>query len=889
MLVHTYNALQDSTMATPRPKITSVEAHILVSPNAPDIFELPVGMSKNDTPSEPRPSDATTFRWSLNPFPQLPYCLKYPRYQGPLLQRLAYTFNTLPLEWDYGWSLSPSVAESWQSLETCLETATVALFNAVGALHLLEFRVFRRPSQFGYSRKFRKSDQSRRCCINGRNAFVPLMALCSYAISITPNFTNENPPWVGKLEEMGVHPEWVQLLKSSQLADFSESNKRLGVIIQPNCKWLNRIPNMIRANVPLYFLWDDPNDFASTPWFYKKYCPTLQEVRHAQTRERLRGQPPSWEDISVTALVADDQTSDPTLVPDDATHAPDDVTLVPDIPPQQPPPSNEPPIPDQFSGQKRGETMDQFFARRVERHARMAATETSAERISRLDREQMAQRHRIPGRGGARCFTWEEVDGFMMRTYLVRSAVENCWGSYTNSQRRYDGFYNEWDLATEFDPGVVALDDDDDDDDDDVHYMPAQQRTPSPPPPYPPSSPAPPQLFVDDITTTYRSNVSESSPYHNEVCDMEIQNPGDLMDDILYWRFGYNWDGITALTDAEQSIVPWRNIQKTLTDLECNIQADQQPAITSFVTHLGNGIAVPQVLWDLNSDNPSPLRGNFNPKLVVNFKIFEQTTYYFIQSAAPSHDDPSWDLVVKDPITALECYRRDWGPSIIEVARALLHAGKPFSTCIRSDVPHRVHAPQLRRDAIGLGWRQAGYGGDANDYAGYEARRTAFLALPRGRKAALEGGIVWRLAINSIELRHVLIGPSDDVFEYGSAIACDSNGEELWDDALSESELNLICGVYNVQTHSGQTSDSSWWPKQSVWKTSGLNVGYWSVGCETWFKKRLDAIRNGTARLRTSAEWRSSLKFWRGTGPFITNSRHAAAAYLLDTPSDLFH
>ena len=70
-------------MATPRPKITSVEAHILVSPNAPDIFELPVGMSKNDTPSEPRPSDATTFRWSLNPFPQLPYCLKYPRYQGP--------------------------------------------------------------------------------------------------------------------------------------------------------------------------------------------------------------------------------------------------------------------------------------------------------------------------------------------------------------------------------------------------------------------------------------------------------------------------------------------------------------------------------------------------------------------------------------------------------------------------------------------------------------------------------------------------------------------------------------------------------------------------------------------------------------------------------------
>jgi hypothetical protein len=173
-----------------------------------------------------------------------------------------------------------------------------------------------------------------------------------------------------------------------------------------------------------------------------------------------------------------------------------------------------------------------------------------------------------------------------------------------------------------------------------------------------------------------------------------------------------------------------------------------------------------------------------------------------------------------------------------------------------------------------------GYKGDSNDYAGYESRRTAFLAQSRGRKAVLAGGIVWRLAINSVELSHVLVGPSEDVFEYGDVIQSDSDGGLLWDDSLLEDELNLICGVYKVQTHTNQTSDSSWWPKHAVWMSSRLNVGYWSVGCETWFQMRLAAIRDGTAHLRTSAEWRDSLKFWRATAPFIANSKQAAAAFL---------
>jgi hypothetical protein len=753
-----------------------------------------------------------------------------------------------------------------------LEAATVELFKAVEALHTLEFRVFRRPSQYGYLNIFNKRHQSVRCCMNARDAFIPLMALCSYAISLTPDFTAENPSWVAKLQEMGIHPEWVQLLKDSQLADFSASNERLGVIIQPKCKWLNRVSRMVQANVPVYILWDNSSDFSDTPWFRTRYCPTFEEVKEARLIAyfRRKAQQSSWGDFSNAGGAVNDES---TLVPDD-------FTLVPD---QQPPtPVQQPPTPDQFSGQRRGETMDQFFARRAARHAQMEATETPADKRSRLDRERAAAGHCIPGRGGARCFTWEEIDGFMMRTYLIRSTIEDSWGGFARSQRRYDSFYNEWDLSEYFDPSAIADDDEDEDDDDDMVFRP---MTPPPPPPYPPS-PAPPQIFINDISATYRNNTSDS-PYHNEVGNREVQNAGrDPLAKLLHWRFGYCWDGHSAYT--ELPAVPWLDIQKTLTDTMGSIGELQQPAVSTLVTHLTKGMKVPAVLWDLNSANPSTLRENLNSKLIVNPKYFNQTTYYFIQSAAPpSPNDPSWHLVVEDPVTALECCRRDLGPSIVDIARVLLLSGKPFTTCVRPVTPGHVTPSLRRRDPVGLGWRQMGYKGDSRDYAGYEDRRTAFLAQPRGRKAVLEGGIVWRLAINTVEIAQVLSGPSDEVFEYGRAIT-DTNGEELWDDALSEDELNLICGVYKVHTQSNQTSDSSWWPKQSVWITSGLHVGYWSVACETWFQKRLEAIRDGTATLRTAGEWRSSLRFWRATAPFISHSKRAAAAYLLNEPCDLF-
>ncbi|KAF8573183.1 hypothetical protein K439DRAFT_1282344, partial [Ramaria rubella] len=79
----------------------------------------------------------------------------------------------------------------------------------------------------------------------------------------------------------------------------------------------------------------------------------------------------------------------------------------------------------------------------------------------------------------------------------------------------------------------------------------------------------------------------------------------------------------------------------------------------------------------------------------------------------------------------------------------------------------------------------------------------------------------------------------------------------FFDDDISTEEMNLICGVYRVYTGSGQqAADVSWWPKQSMWNSGGLNVGYWSPDCETWFQSHLALICSNSAPLRSAAQWK---------------------------------
>ncbi|KZP04089.1 hypothetical protein FIBSPDRAFT_767968, partial [Athelia psychrophila] len=172
-----------------------------------------------------------------------------------------------------------------------------------------------------------------------------------------------------------------------------------------------------------------------------------------------------------------------------------------------------------------------------------------------------------------------------------------------------------------------------------------------------------------------------------------------------------------------------------------------------------------------------------------------------------------------------------------------------------------------------LGERHVNYKPDVVDYKGYERDRATFLLSDRARAALLEGGIVWRLAIEHLKFDDVIGGPA----ELDSGLYERFDGELVggWDDKLTNDELDLICGVYKIFTAPTvyQQADASWWPKSSTWKTSCLDAGYWTPTCEEWFQRRLEAIRAGKENVKSAAKWREALKLHKPTKTFVDNVR----------------
>ncbi len=141
---------------------------------------------------------------------------------------------------------------------------------------------------------------------------------------------------------------------------------------------------------------------------------------------------------------------------------------------------------------------------------------------------------------------------------------------------------------------------------------------------------------------------------------------------------------------------------------------------------------------------------------------------------------------------------------------------------------------------------------------------------PHARAALMHGGIVWHLVRESINNNAVLVGPTDEVFIHGDVVCFDTN-LECWD---SPTHSHLSIGQGN------QVSELSWWPKPSAWRTSGLNVGYWSAACENWFQRRIKDIHNGTAELRSATQWKSVMNLNKKQSKLAATNEGFAARWL---------
>ena len=57
-----------------------------------------------------------------------------------------------------------------------------------------------------------------------------------------------------------------------------------------------------------------------------------------------------------------------------------------------------------------------------------------------------------------------------MRTLLPRGEANRVWVAYSNVQRIYNGFTNEWDICTDFGDDPMGIDSDGDSTEDEIPY-----------------------------------------------------------------------------------------------------------------------------------------------------------------------------------------------------------------------------------------------------------------------------------------------------------------------------------------------------------------------------------------------------------------------------------
>ncbi|KIJ33495.1 hypothetical protein M422DRAFT_264603 [Sphaerobolus stellatus SS14] len=160
----------------------------------------------------------------------------------------------------------------------------------------------------------------------------------------------------------------------------------------------------------------------------------------------------------------------------------------------------------------------------------------------------------------------------------------------------------------------------------------------------------------------------------------------------------------------------------------------------------------------------------------------------------------------------------------------------------------------------------------------YFLRKSVLWYSPRGALALLAGGIIWHLAMDYSDpsrIAQILDSGGFEAIKDGIIeIEIPKSQATFHQYVLSPEEVDLICGVYHIIQEPGKTPKQiSWWPRPNAWAHSGLDLGYWSSECESWYEEMLNRINEGTAKLRTSHDWKRALTRNKKTQKFLKKMR----------------
>ena len=774
--------------------------------NPSEIDSLP-GIPNENPPYNLRGRELRKAIWVIERCPELAYILRKFDTESAFFARLAIDPKHVPLaQVDGGYMLDPEVMKAWLNLESILTHVSNFLLQHSSGRPEAKFpfdSFWPSPTECGYRKTHKDAHVARVAAARSLDAFCALMGRCSMSIAINlPDPDAPVPLWVHMLMKAGADQSWIDLFRSSVVADFSPG-LRVGAYLNPSLgpsgtKWIRHIPVMVMAHVPVYIVWpqeDLPQIFSEYP-FLREYFPGSEPVVEIPLRA------PGWQSSFVKWARLQDPASMPRLAP----AIPDDAEI-----PHGP-------------GQRPGETFENFIARREARNRQREAVETPEHRARRLERAAAAQSFARPTRATkVSVFLWQTVgdhdptvrdEWFTLdyRQQIGRHGIHDLWLTYSNNQKHYDAWENEWDVCVRLAPGEERDPDDDIDiyDEIDEEYYGNSQPTHNPP-----------AAGVSDSSPESRSNVRTHSEPPHTLDMLAASFQSDLAayydyDDVGYvpyappasyiirQRYGVTTpQSVHSVAGADQ--VTCRSLQKITGFLEDDLVegAPMTLALSAFVHALLSTAVAPaphHSIWDLDPGNSEYILRQDHVHSTMSVKKVEVngSIWYCVRYNTALDQQIWWALIVKSGVAVLELHRQHTIHSRQQAAEYLARRAMPFHTiCSPSPRDNIRLEPPIRTI---LGWRSLSATYSGYDYRVYEEHVRYILRGPKARAALLLGGIVWRLVLEILGqtlVEDVVKGPSCEVYHCGQAFT-PSRGNDYYDDSLSTDEIDAICGVYKV-------------------------------------------------------------------------------------------
>lgn len=696
------------------------------------------------------------------------------------------------------WRLVARTISDWRKVEDELKIILGRL-QSIRRWVLLEEASPPFPTAYGYQRNHKSPNAALVAAKRSHLAFRVLMGRCSFLIASRDSEDIHQWEIDLALQTPAVASGFIDLVRNSELNTVNSSCSKAGVILYPDCQFLRSAFTFQRHGAPVWIYWGREKVEVE----YNEY---LWVQRYKPDRAVVEGEFRKLRDREAQIRLCE------------AVQA------------------CQPPDPQEGSGQLKGETPWAYLERRAIEIAAFLQTADKKE-LDNLEKMGHAQTDHLPAFPGPTVWLWEfDKNAFPIKTRLNRTQTVHLFPIFKDSQRRYDPQNNHWDLFQCRIPYNVP------------HYSqkPAHFHTPrvydysnelseithsemtdthaaetlskidachlDEPLDDPASleAQALAELGSTDFDAGLQDAVDETTGSH--AADQPSTLPKSIFEpDIeksIYSRFGF------SPLDHEQPSVsnhlPWNVVAIVLGIVGDVVPLPRRPAIQAFVSQMIN-----------NSTNVKALRNieqidiSRNASFPLGHSLFEieithynQNAFYSLISKTPLSPQPSWRLVTTDPTAVLQCVREDFGSNLRDAARFFLSNGISFNTFTprvdlqRSGTPSTISPSKYT--PCSLGYRKAKHTPGQEEYAAYQNLRDILLNRPYHRAALLEGGIVWRLALEAHDSQASLencitSGPSEDSLARGATLKL-HNGLELVDDALTKDELDLICGVYKWPT-----------------------------------------------------------------------------------------